>query len=499
MRLFFLSFLLLVGCAQEDQPKAVLRLCFNTQPNTIDPRKCSDFISSTLVCMVYEGLTRCLPGEKVEPALAKSVEILEDETHYVFHLRKAYWSNQEPITAFDFERSWKEIIESAGPCVFLFYPIKNAELAARGQISIDAVGIRAIDAETLSVKLERPTAYFYTLTAFPSFLAAPPRPNIYSGPFQIEKMVYNNEIVLVKNIKFWNEKNIHLDKIHISIVPDEVTALHMFERGDLDWIGGNLSPLPPDAIEKIKGKIHYVSTAGSTLCTFNTQEFPFQNLHMRKAFSFAIDREEIVQEVAQGEGIAAQSILPPAFSKQSFVLTDRVAALFHFEKGLSELGLEPKDVKITLNFRSNQIGKRLAQTLQKRWEDLFGIRVELLQLDFKTHAKKLQSKNYQIALASWIAQFEDPVSILDRFKHADHLKNYPGWENTDYLKFLVEAENSKMREEPLAKAEQILKDELPLTPIYHWNAPVICSERIKKIATSPCGGVLFERFEISEP
>ena len=96
-RWFFLLFLALVTCSHPAPQKANrLRLSFNTQPTTLDPRKCADFVSSTLVCMTYEGLTRCLPAGEVEPALADKVEISSDQLVYTFHLRKAFWSDGQP-------------------------------------------------------------------------------------------------------------------------------------------------------------------------------------------------------------------------------------------------------------------------------------------------------------------------------------------------------------------------------------------------------------------
>lgn len=495
MRVILLSLLLLFSCGNEPKNVARLNISFNTHPNTTDPRKASDFVSSTLVCMIYEGLTRFCADGTLEPALSESVEINPEKTVYIFKLKKAYWTDGKPITAYDFESSWKQVLKTPTSCTFLFYPIKNAEKYVRGEGSLDEVGISAIDARTLFVELEHPTPYFYSLTAFPSFL--PAHKEEFSGPFQIEKLTHNDEIVLKKNESYWNAKNIELDEIHISIVPDEMTALQMFERGDLDWIGGSFSPLPLDAIEKWNHQIQYVPSAGSTICTFNTRQFPFQNQNLRKAFSLAINRLEIVQKIEQGVQIPAHSILPPAFSKQVFSLYDPVKAVELFEKGVEELGIEKKELeKVKLYFRTTLGEKRLAQALQKQWQDLFGITLKLIGLDFKTHAQKLQSKDYEFAIGSWIAQFEDPVSLLDRFKHRDYLKNYPSWESAQFQSCLSEAVFSNKREELLNSAEKILFEEAPLTAIYHWSSPVLFSPKIKKIATSPCGGFLFEHFEL---
>lgn len=485
-----LILLLLIGCTQKPAPSPRLNISFQTHPTTTDPRKAADFTSSSLVCMLYEGLTRSASCEHVEPALAEKVEISSDGTLYTFHLRKAHWSNGEPITAQEFERSWKEVIYPPGPCTPLFYPILNAEKAASGKAPLDQVGIWAKDSSTLVVKLEKPTPYFYSLTAFPSFLPASEK--AYSGPFLLEKNAYNREICLKKNPLYWNADQIHLEQIHIDIVPDEMTALQMFEQKELDWVGGPLSPLSADASEQMADQVHYLPMTASTLCVFNTQVFPFQNQNLRKAFSLSIDRETLVKQVTPKGQIAATSILPPAFSKQTFPLTNLSDAKEFFEKGLSELGIRPQDLALTLYIRPGQIEKRLAASLQTQWQELFGLSLKIESLDFKTHTQRLQAKDYQIALAIWIAQFEDPLSLLERFAKADLLKNYAGWEHPQYQSYLADTV------ERYNQLEALLAEYLPVTPIYHWRSAVLYNPRITHIATSPCGAILFERFELAK-
>ncbi len=482
---WFLCLLLIAACSTAPKSSGALRISFNMQPATLDPRKAGDFASSTLVCMIYEGLTRCLPGGAVEPALAEWTEVSSDQTVYTFHLRKAYWSNGKPITAYDFEKSWKDILDPPGICAFLFYPIKNAERCTKKEVSIHEVGIHALNDRTLRVELERPTPYFYSLTAFPSFLAAP-SDEAFSGPFIIDKMANNSEIVLVKNPSFWNRHHVFLDEVHISIVPDEMTALQMFERGDLDWLGGPLSPLPPDALEKLKDQLTFIPSAATTLCTFNTQIFPFNNPHLRKAFSYAIDRTEIVEKVTQSGQTPAVSMLPPTFTRQNRVFFDPALAKDHFEKA----NIDPAELEaLVLYYKPSQTEKRLAQTLQRQWKEVLGVNIQLVQLDFKSHAQRLHHRDYQICLGSWIAQFDDPISILDRFKSGAHHKNYPGWEDLRYVQLLDAGD--------LAAAEERFADEMPLTPIYHWSSPALCGPRIQATASTPCGGVLFERFRLS--
>jgi oligopeptide transport system substrate-binding protein len=495
---FFLLFVILAACSSPS-PKTpqTLRISFNMQPNTLDPCKAGDFVSSTLICMIYEGLTRCLPGGDVEPGLAERYEVSRDQKVYLFHLRKAFWSDGSPITAYDFERSWKGLLRSPSVCTYLLYPIKNGEKCAKGEIPVSEVGIWALSDQTLCVELERPTPYFYSLTAFPSLLPAhAENPEAYSGPFRIEKMVRNSEIVLEKNETYWNRDAISLDEVHISIVPDEMTALQMFERGDLDWLGGALSPLPPDPLDKIKEPLAFIPSAATTLISFNTEVFPFNNVDLRKAFSYAIDRQEIVDKVTIAGQIPATSMLPPSLSsKEPLISTNAELARVH----LKLAGIEATDLNdLVLYFKPSQIDKRLAQTLQRQWQEVLGVTVQLAQLDLKSHAQRLQVRDYQIALASWIAQFDDPISILERFKDKSNLKNYTGWENGDYVRLLQEASGSSKRRELLGKAEALFADQMPLTPIYHWSSPALCGPRIDSYGTTPCGGVLFERFQVAK-
>ena len=530
MRFFIAAiFVCLAGCSATPQrsqeprgEESTLRLSFSTHPATLDPRKTGDFASSTLVSLLYEGLARCKGGSEIELALAERVEMSPDKKTYLFHLRESLWSDGRPVTAYDFEKSWKKILQPGFPslCTYLLYPIKNGERCAKGDVSPDEVGVLALDAQTLRVDLERPTPYFLSLTAFPLYLPIPshidegpsdweknPTPLLVcNGPFILEKISANAEILLKKNPSFWNPSQINLDQISISIVSDEITALQMFERGELDWIGGPLSPLPPDALQSLKerSQLHFLPMNASTFCTFNTETFPFKSARLRKAFASAIDREKIASEIALAGQIPAKRCLPPSLigsDRPPLLKTDSKEAKTLFSEALAELSIEPSDLNgMTLYFKSNQTDKRLAQALQRQWLEILGVEVKLEQLDPKSQLKRLYERNYQISLASWIAQFDDPVNILERFRDRTSPKNYPGWENETYSRLLEEAGETadpQERLEKLVSAEKILAEETILAPLYHWSAATLFHPRVQNFATTSSGGVLFERCSLS--
>ena len=514
--LFLFLLVLAASCSSPSkEPPSALRIAFNTMPATLDPRKSGNFVSSTLICLLYEGLTRCLPDGSAEFALAESVSISEDRTVYTFHLRPAFWTDGLPITAYDFEASWKKIIDPSfgAACASLLHPIKNAEKCTRGELPLSDAGISALDAATFQVRLERPTPYFFSLTAFPLFFPVPshkePKDSegsrlVCSGPYRIEAWAPNAELVLKKNSRHWNRGLSDFDAIRISIISDENTALELFEQGQLDWLGGPFSPLPPDALASLSKSrpLHFLPSAASTFCTFNTQTFPFDNKNLRAAFSLAIDRKKLVEQVLPPGQKPGFRCLPPTLfdghEKDHFVF-DPEKARSHLRQALEETNLSVESLSsLTLYYRPQQADGRIALALQKQWEETLGIAVHLQSLEFKTHLQTLQKRGYQIALASWIAQFCDPVNLLERFKEKKNPKNYPGWENPLFAQLLERASyasNPAQRRELLEEAETLFADQHAIAPLFHWNSPYIKSGRIREIATSPGGGILLERFK----
>jgi oligopeptide transport system substrate-binding protein len=216
---------------------------------------------------------------------------------------------------------------------------------------------------------------------------------------------------------------------------------------------------------------------------------------MRKAFSYAINQAEIIEKIGLLGQIPASRPIPPTLAKNSrafYEWGDPDLARAHFKEGLNELNISQIE-PITLYFKTGQAEKRLAQTLQRQWHDVLGVEVKLEQLDGKSLAQHLHNRTYQMALASWIAQFPDSISILERFKDPQNLKNYPGWENQEYTSLIQQSLKSpEKRDLYLEKAEELLAEQMPLAPLYHWSSPTICSSRIENIRYSPCGGILFE-------
>lgn len=465
--------------------------------------------------MVYEGLTRVCQDGTSELALAESVDISPDGRVYVFHLREALWSDGTKISAYDFEAAWKASLDPSSPSFscYLLYPILNAEAVVQGKLPMSELGILAEDEKVLRVELTHPTPHFLNTTYLSPFLPTPSfnkeKKALFNGPFVIASMTQRGEIRLEKNPLFWNAENIHLDAISIAIVADETTALRMFESGDLDWIGGALSPIPADAIDSLREEqkeiLRFLPASATTFCSFNTQAFPFHNENLRKAFAYAIDPSLIVQQI--GQGTIPNRVVPPVLFKTEptplFRPYQPELSRLYLAEALRELNISADELKsITLYYGSGQTEKRVAMALIHQWKTNLGIEISTTQMEYKMHKDRLHRRDYQVSLASWIAQYHDPMNILERFKDPSNLKNYPAWDNHQFALLLEAANLTAIFEEKrlalLETAEKLLLEEMPFVPIYHWSHPCLCSPRIQNLSICPCGATLFERAWVKE-
>ena len=520
--LFFFLFLCVVSCQNKPSaPLKVIRLNIKGEPATLDPRKGGDVISSHMHFLLFEGLTRLNRDGSISPSQAESYEISPDGHTYTFHLRNAKWSDGSAVTAYDYETSWKDILDPLFPSVnaHLLYPIKNAQQAKKGAVALNLVGIQAKDSKTLVVTLEKPTPYFLDLVSFCVFFPVNTRIDrehrnwavdtgmqfTSNGPFVLKEWRHNNEIIAVRNPHYWNPSRVVADQIHFSMIDNETTAFEMFQSGSLDMVGEPLCPLPADAISKLNqdARLHKHPDAATTIITFNTQKPPFDNVKIRKAFAYAINRQEIVDNITQCGELAATCAVPPILKKggkrEFFTDNDRQAAQALLKEGMQESNISVDAFEeISLCYSNSDLFSRVAQAIQQQWAKTLGITLRLENVEHKLLMDKLTKRDYTIAQSFWMAQYNDPMNILERFKFKENAKNYPHWENLEYIRLLNCSfyEDKQARLATLEEAEEIFLNEMPLTPIYHWDMVFLISDELENVELTSVGSIVFEALNL---
>ena len=494
----------------EKKPQ-VLKLNLHSEPPTADPGLSEDTTSAAIIRATFDGLTRIGQDGKPQMAAAEKVEVSEDMLTYKFTIRDAKWSNGEPVTAKDFEYAWKRALDPATGANYAYqlYYVKNGEKANKKEAKLDDIGVKALDDKTLEVKLENPTPFFLELTAFPTYFpvnekvisanakwAGEAKTHVGNGPFKMESWEHKSKLVLVKNDNYWDKDTVKLDRIEFSMVEDENTELSMFENGELDWAGAPMSALPTDAIPALKeqGKITTQPIAGTYWYKFNVEKPPFDNVKIRKAFAYAVNRQALIDNILQTGQIPATGAVPPSMVLNPngyFKDNDLETAKKLLEEGLKEKGLT-KLPPITLSYNTSEGHKKIAEAIQDQWKKNLGVDVKLENKEWKVYLEDMHAGNFQVGRMGWLGDFNDPINFLELYNDKMGGNNDTRWENPKFKELLnqsaLEADPEK-RKKILADAEQILMDEMPIMPIYFYTNSWVAKENVKGIVIGGLGDV----------
>ena len=323
------------------------------------------------------------------------------------------------------------------------------------------------------------------------------------GTFSIDKWRRSRDITLKKNRHNWNGCNVAIDKLELTFMENQFTALQIFEMGKIDWMEGNFASSDLIYAYQMTGHEHELSRSGTFFTIFNVNDEIFNNINMRKAFAYAIDRAAIADNISN-EQIATR-LVPPSFRHVEstidyFAQASPQLALAYFEKGMEDLGLTKEEFPSFTYYYPEMSGqKQVAQALQNQWRECLGVNIELQGLEMKLFMARLFQREFSIAQSGIIAQYTDAMNFLERFQDKNDPKNYPGWENAVYNKKLQEAmliPNPKLRQLKYDEAEAILLQEMPIAPVHHIQDYYLLDETVQGVEVAPNGVVDFRNVKV---
>ena len=304
---------------------------------------------------------------------------------------------------------------------------------------------------------------------------------VCNGPFKLNKWSFDRKLTVDRNPHHWDADEIKIDQVQAVVIHDENTVLQMFEHGDLDWIGSNTSPIPADVLPNLLRKKELIINpiAGLMMLTFNTETFPFHNVNIRKAFSCAVDRKMITENVTQTGEIPATAFIPKtliSYDQPDFFenVCNQIKAKAYYEQGLKELGITAGEFpEVTLLLPKVDTYRKVGQAIQQQLNNTLDVKVKLDVPELKLVISQLIKHNYELAFFPILPQYHDPFNIFERFLYKNTAKNYPNWENQEYIEILDQSLTAKTEAERgkfLLKAESILSEDLPFVPVYFYNA-----------------------------
>ncbi len=518
---FFVLFLCFLtnGCTKKSSPspRNILHINFQMEPSSLDPRLEFEAQCIIVIKALFEGLTRIGLDGKPHLALAESIDISVEETIYTFKLRPSNWSNGKKVLAEDFAYAWLSFIASDSPSssADLFYIIKNAKLAKERKISLDHVGIKALDENTLQVELEHPAPYFLTLIASPLFSpickavdqstknwASPSGLQfVGNGPFSVKFWNPEQQMVLVKNPHYYDAESVKLKELHISFVKDPYTALLMYEKGEIDWMGEPFSKIPLDAIPDLiqSDQLYYKTYAGLSWLECNTDFYPLSSCKIRKALAYALNRKALVEHIFLGQKIA-NGIVPENMrilnQEELFIGDDTALAKELFQEGLKELKISYEEFPpLTLSYTMSPGYKSVAEEIQQQWKEHLGITVNIECFEPPTYLSNFIARKFQIAQIGWISVIPDPIANLQVFRYRESTNNWSGWEDEKYKELLAKADyeiDQTKRREILREAEKILLEEMPVIPLTDLSYRYIKNKAVQNLLITDLGDVDFK-------
>ncbi|MDA1797722.1 peptide ABC transporter substrate-binding protein [Bacillus cereus group sp. BY6-1LC] len=515
--------LLLTACnnkenkSDKEAKKQVLNVTVSEEIPSLDTAKTMDGTSAHIMQNIFEGLYALDDQDQPIPAVAKSFKRSEDGKKYTFDLRKdAKWSNGDNVTAHDFMFAWKRAIipETASQYASMLFYVKNAKEINKGTMPLDALGVKVINDYKLEVELEQPIPYFLQLLALPIYLpqhesflkeqgknyALEPSNLIYNGPFVLEKWKHEQEFQLKKNATYWNQKKVKLDEINFQIVKDTMTAVNLYEAGNLDRV-----PINSQFVDKYKGskELHMSSDPGIAMLRFNEQNNALANKKVRQSISFALNKEDFVAHFINNGAKSASGLVPVGhvdeetgkdFRKENGDLSsyDLQNAKKIWEEAKKELGVEQVNLEF-LTFEQDN-AKRMAEYIKGDLEkNLQGLTIQIKQQPFKQKLQLEQTGNYDITMANWGPDYKDPISYLELFTTGNP-NNKMSYSNSHYDELIKKAKTDFVLEPEkrwgvLLEAEQVLLEDAAVAPLYHIGSAYVQKDYVKGIEKHQFGGV----------
>lgn len=506
--------------AEENDSEKSITFVLHNEPDGIDPNVTSNSFASPFLTNCFEGLVTYNENSELVPGLAESWDISEDGKIYTFHLRKGLkWSDGTPLNANDFLYSIQRVLKPETTAQYLTMVtdyIENAQEVFDGAKNIDELGVKAIDENTLEIKLKDPAPYFLDILSMNVYCPVQeatveangekwtlsPEAYIVNGPYKITAINMGESVILEKNEHYYNADKVKLDKITFRYIKDQATALNAFQSGEID----GFREIPMADLSKLKAEsddLYTLPQYATTYYLINTAKKPYDDVRVRKAINLAIDRQALIDNILQGAAEPAFSLVSPGYAvdgvkyeegRGTYDLSPN-ANQEEAKKLMAEAGYPNGEgfPTIQLSYYTNPQVKQLVEAMAQMLKTNLGVQVEISTEEWKVYYDNVQAGKYEIAAMGWGADYLNPMTFLPLFVSGDPLNN-TGYASKEYDQAVLKA---KVERDPkiamglMREAEDILMKDYPFLPLYYRSTNLMMKPYVKGWFLTPTGSLYF--------
>ena len=479
------------------------------EPADLDPQVVQGVPEHNIIKALFEGLVTLNPKDlSPMPGVAERWEVSPDGKTYTFYLRSnSVWSNGEPVTADDFVKAYERILNAklAAPYADMLHILEGAEEYNTGKLTdFSKVGVKALGPKKLQMTLKAPASYFLAMLNHDAWYPVPmatidkfgkrydkgnrwtrPENIVSNGPFLLKDWKTQQEIVVAKNPKYWDAKQVRLNEIHFYPIESNDAEERAFRGGQLH----TTNTVPTDKVDSYRttgSSLRIEPYYGAYYYRVNVDKAKEKNAalldpRVRRALAMSIDRASLVKNVLRAGQVPAYSLTPPGpagYRPKEQTKYDPDGA----RRLLSEAGFPGgKGVpKISILINTSEDHKKVAEAIQQMWKKELGVDIEIVNQEWKVYLSTMHGLDYQIGRAAWIGDFPDPNAFLDIMRTGNG-NNETGFASPEYDKLIVNSWSATgaARIEILQKAEAILMQEMPVIPIYFYTRSYLIVSSVK--------------------
>ena len=466
-------------------------------------------------------------GTAAEPALATRWDISEDGLTYTFHLRPnvkfhttKWFTPTRDFNADDVLFTFNRMLDPEHP----FRKAYPTEFPYFSSMSLDKniASVKKTDPMTVVMTLNSVDAAFIQNIAmnFAAILSAeyadqllkkgkPSEINqkpVGTGPYAFQRYQKDSNIRYVANKGYWDPSQVKLDNLIFSINTDASARMQKLRKNECQV---SLNPRPADVASlKSDPTLQVIEKPGFNLgyIAYNVQHKPFDQLEVRQALDMAVNKDSILQAVYQGAGQKAVNAMPPTQWSYDDTIKD---APYNPEKAremLRAAGVK-EGTEITLwampvQRPYNPNAKLMAEMLQSDWGNV-GLKVKIVSYEWGEYIKRTKNGEHDISLIGWTGDNGDPDNWLGTLYNCDAIggNNYSMWCNKEYDALVKNAKIITDRDQRTVlykQAQQLLKQQVPITPIAHSTVNQPLSAKVQGFAVSPFGRNAFSGVSIAD-